>query len=316
MPEAARPRSSRSRAASGRASTSSSISATAPPTRTLPGIEVVRTLEAHGVAFTGATSEFYEPSREAMKLACRAEGIATPDYVLARERGRCRARRRSVLRFPLFVKHYSSYSSVDLSRRSRVLHAGRTAPAGAQDHAAPRRGADRGVHRGHGVHGPRRRRIRTTRRGPRPTRRSNTAFPTARPSSTREMKWVDYGRMAAFPVADPVLDARLRDVSARFFVALNGASFGRCDLRVDHERHAVHAGDQSELRRLLPAHGCRQRRPLPRARSGGPRGLHAPVDPRGAASTATGKGADAAGIRSAKSNAVTVTSALPPDSRP
>ena len=28
-----------------------------------PGIEVVRTLEAHGVAFTGATSEYYEPSR-------------------------------------------------------------------------------------------------------------------------------------------------------------------------------------------------------------------------------------------------------------
>jgi D-alanine-D-alanine ligase len=40
--------------------------------------------------------------------------------------------------------------------------------------------------------------------------------------------------MSAFPVADPFLDARLRDVAARFFVALNGASFGRCDLRVDH----------------------------------------------------------------------------------
>ncbi len=32
---------------------------------------------------------------------------------------------------------------------------------------------------------------------------------------------------------DPELDARLRDVAARFFVALGGASFGRCDLRVD-----------------------------------------------------------------------------------
>ena len=39
--------------------------------------------------------------------------------------------------------------------------------------------------------------------------------------------------MWAFPVADPVLAARLRDVSARFFVAIKGASFGRCDLRVD-----------------------------------------------------------------------------------
>jgi D-alanine-D-alanine ligase len=32
-----------------------------------PGIEVVEALERLGVAFTGATSEFYEPSREAMK---------------------------------------------------------------------------------------------------------------------------------------------------------------------------------------------------------------------------------------------------------
>ena len=39
--------------------------------------------------------------------------------------------------------------------------------------------------------------------------------------------------MDAFPVADPVLAARLRDVSARFFVAIGGASFGRCDIRVD-----------------------------------------------------------------------------------
>ena len=29
--------------------------------------------------------------------------------------------------------------------------------------------------------------------------------------------------------------AKLRDVSARFFLQLNGASFGRCDLRVDRE---------------------------------------------------------------------------------
>src|ERR1700704_3596594 len=85
----------------------------------IPGIEVVKTLEEHGVAFTGATSEFYEPSREAMKLACRAEGINTPDYVLAR----CEADvelAAHIMHFPMIVKHYSSYSSVDLSRRSRV----------------------------------------------------------------------------------------------------------------------------------------------------------------------------------------------------
>ena len=34
-----------------------------------PGIEVVQALERHRVPFTGATSTFYEPSREAMKAA-------------------------------------------------------------------------------------------------------------------------------------------------------------------------------------------------------------------------------------------------------
>ena len=196
-----------------------------------PGIEVVQTLEAHGVAFTGATSEFYEPSREAMKRACRAEGIATPAYVLAR----CEAdveRAAAMLRFPLFVKHYSSYSSVDLSRRSRVC-----SPAGLRQQA-------RKIMRRHGaalieefIEGtectvlvaenpddPARPRTYTP---------IQYRFPEGETFKHSDMKWVEYGKMSAFPVDDPMLDARLRDVSARFFVALNGASFGRCDLRVD-----------------------------------------------------------------------------------
>ena len=36
-----------------------------------PGIEVVKTLEKLGQAFTGATAEFYEPSRLAMKRTAR-----------------------------------------------------------------------------------------------------------------------------------------------------------------------------------------------------------------------------------------------------
>jgi hypothetical protein len=47
------------------------------------------------------------------------------------------------------------------------------------------------------------------------------------------MKWVDYDALACFPVEDSGLADRLRDASARFFVELQGASFGRCDIRVD-----------------------------------------------------------------------------------
>jgi len=58
-------------------------------------------------------------------------------------------------------------------------------------------------------------------------------FPDGDTFKHSRMKWVEYAAMTAFPVRDPALEARLRDVSARFFVALDGASFGRCDLRVD-----------------------------------------------------------------------------------
>ena len=196
-----------------------------------PGIEVVHALERHGVAFTGATSSFYEPSREAMKEACRAEGIAFPDYVLARDAADVE-RADSQLRYPMFVKHYSSYSSVDLSRHSRVV-----SRAGLARQA-------RKILRRHGaalieefIEG-----TEVTvlvAENPDDASRPKTytpieyRFPEGESFKHSAMKWVDYDEMAAFPVADPVLDARVRDVSARFFLALGGASFGRCDLRVD-----------------------------------------------------------------------------------
>ena len=50
-----------------------------------PGIEVVQTLERMKLPFTGATSNFYEPSREMMKRVCHFWGIKAPAYVLARD---------------------------------------------------------------------------------------------------------------------------------------------------------------------------------------------------------------------------------------
>lgn len=197
----------------------------------IPGIEVVKTLEEHGVAFTGATSEFYEPSREAMKRACRAEGVDTPAYVLARSAADVE-RAAVKLRFPLFVKHYSSYASVGLSRRSRV-----TTLAGLRQQAQK-------IMRRHGmalieefIEGTECTVL--VAENPDDPRRPKTytplqyRFPEGESFKHEKMKWVDYDRMSAHPVADPALDARLREASARFFVALKGASFGRCDLRVD-----------------------------------------------------------------------------------
>lgn len=197
----------------------------------VPGIEVVQTLEDAGVPFTGATSGFYEPSRETMKQVCVAEGIATPDYRFVDSVGQVEdvAER---LKFPLFVKHYSSYASVDLSRNSRV-----------QTVAGLRRQVAKMVRR-HGSalveeyidgtectvlvaenpHDPDR---------PTTYQPIQYDFPEGEEFKHSDMKWVEYEKLAAFPVRDEVLGERLRDLAARFFVALGGASFGRCDIRVD-----------------------------------------------------------------------------------
>jgi D-alanine-D-alanine ligase len=130
------------------------------------------------------------------------------------------------------VKHYSSYSSVDLSRRSRVL-----TPAGLRRQA-------RKIMRCHGAA-----LIEEFIEGaectvlvaenpddpaqPKTYTPLQYRFPAGESFKHSAMKWVDYRKLSVSPVDDPLLDARLRDVSARFFVALKGASFGRCDIRVD-----------------------------------------------------------------------------------
>ena len=199
----------------------------------VPGIEVVRTLEDLGVPFTGATSRFYEPTREQMKQACATQGIPTPAHVLARTAEDVE-RAAWTLRFPLFVKHHSSYASVDLSRASRV----RT-PAGLRRQARKImsrygaalieefiEGTECTVLVAENPLDPLR---------PVPYTPMQYRFPPGESFKHAKMKWVDYDRLSCFPVTDPVLGTRLRDMAARFFVALDGASFGRCDLRVDRD---------------------------------------------------------------------------------
>ena len=196
-----------------------------------PGIEVVRTLEELDVPFTGATSDFYEPTREQMKQACRAQGIATPAYALARTEAEAELAGER-LGFPLFVKHHNSYASVALSRHSRV----RT-PAGLRRQARKIISRFGGALIEEYIEG-----IECTvlvAEDPDDPEHPTTytpmqyRFPDGESFKHDKLKWVEYDRLSSFPVADPELAAKLRHDAARFFVALGGTSFARCDLRVD-----------------------------------------------------------------------------------
>jgi D-alanine-D-alanine ligase len=83
-----------------------------------PGMDVIQTLEELNLAFTGADSKCFDPTREAMQAVADAHQIGfaqgtrvhAGEDVLLKTRG---------LQFPLMVKHPKSYSSIQMFRESR-----------------------------------------------------------------------------------------------------------------------------------------------------------------------------------------------------
>ena len=197
----------------------------------IPGIEVIQKMEERQVPYAGACSTCYEPTRVEMKEACAKIGIATPNYVVAKTPEDVE-RAAETLNFPLFVKHHSSYASVDLSRRSRVQ-----SPEGLRIQAKKimsRHGAALIEEYIDGIEctvlvaenpdDPNRPKTYTP---------AQYQFPKGESFKHSDLKWVDYEGLSSFPVQDQQLADRLRDECARFFVELGAASFGRCDIRVD-----------------------------------------------------------------------------------
>ena len=198
-----------------------------------PGIEVVETLERLRAPFTGATSNYYEPTRECMKEVCRQHGIATPLSVLARNEDDVE-RAAETLNFPLFVKHHNSYASVALSRASRVQ-----SPAGLRRQARKfisRYGASLIEEYIAGVEC-----TVLVAENPDDADQPITyvplqyRFPEGESFKHEKIKWVDFDGLQTFPVEDEALADRLRSESARFFRGLDGAGFGRCDIRLSED---------------------------------------------------------------------------------
>ena len=199
----------------------------------IPGIEVVQALEKAGVPFAGASSNFYEPTRVEMKEACAAVGVATPAHVMASTEEDVEEAART-LRFPLFVKHHSSYASVDISRRSRV----RT-PEGLRIQARKiisRHGTALIEEYIDGIECT----VLIAENPEDPTRPIaytpvQYRFPEGESFKHEKLKWVEYEGLATTPVEDPVLAARLKDECSRFFLQLEATSFARCDVRVSRD---------------------------------------------------------------------------------
>ncbi len=198
-----------------------------------PGIEVVQALERMDVPFTGADSRFFDPSREAMKRVCAAWGIDTPGYVIATTE-RDLERAADTLRFPLIVKHPSSYSSIGLTRRSRVADA-----ASLVDQATTTMGLygaaliEEFIDGGEAT-------VLVAENAELPAEPVTYTpivyrFPPGETFKHYDLKWISYHGLEGRPVADPELETLLRDMSARMFRGLHGTGYGRCDIRTDRD---------------------------------------------------------------------------------
>ncbi|MDX1430244.1 MAG: ATP-grasp domain-containing protein [Rhodothermales bacterium] len=198
-----------------------------------PGIEVVQTLERLNVPFTGASSSFYDPSRVEMKEICERLGIGFPSYVMAKSSSEV-AQALSELEFPMIVKHPNGYSSWGLTKASRVEDAESLELQAAQAIDSFGRALVEEFIEG---------REFTVLVAEHPDDAANPVvyepvefrFPDGETFKHWDLKWKDFDGMTCVPCDDPALSERLKDVSRRMFLGLEGNGYGRCDIRVDTE---------------------------------------------------------------------------------
>lgn len=198
-----------------------------------PGIEVVQALERLGLPFTGANSTFFEPSREKMKLVCHYNGIKTPAYVFATTPTDVDLAAAN-LRYPMIVKHPSSYSSIGLTPASRVmdadaLHEQATIMIDKFGSALIEEfieGREYSVLVAENPDDP---------ANPIPYVPVEFCFPPGESFKHFDMKWLDYDGIVCVPCDDPELAARMIEATQKLFLGLDGVSYGRTDIRVNAE---------------------------------------------------------------------------------
>ncbi len=198
-----------------------------------PGVEIVQTMEGLGLAFTGASSNFYEPTREMMKKVCHFWGIKAPAYVLATDRQNVELAAKT-LRFPLITKHPNSYGSIGLTKKSRV-----ETPAELHQQAE-KMIAEFGATLIEEFIEGREFSVLVVENDqdelkPFAYRPVEFRFPRGESFKHFDLKWRDYEGMTCLQCDDEVLAARLEDMSRKVFLGLNGTGYGRCDIRMDKD---------------------------------------------------------------------------------
>jgi len=200
---------------------------------TYEGIEVVRALETLNLPFTGADSNFFDPSREEMQAVADAHGVgfAKGYQVKSVEEAEKLVKN---LRYPIMVKHPKSYASTGMFRHSRVDEPGELrvqvervcAEFGAARMEEFIVGREFNVFI---VDNP------DNLSDPFVYPPTELIFPPGEDFWHTDIKW-DYDVPFDFKeVTNPELASRLQDAGKRMYLAIGAMGYGRCDVRMNEK---------------------------------------------------------------------------------
>ena len=195
-----------------------------------PGLDVIEALERLNLAYTGADSRFYSPTREQMQSVAEIQGVGfARGFHVKSLRDLSEAKK---LRYPLMVKHPNSYGSAGMTRDSRV-----------ETPAQLRVQAERMLELFGGA------RVEEFIEGSEFTclvvdNPEDLASPFAYPPGMvvfpgnetflhTEAKWLELACIKR--MKDRKLAARIQDMSRRLFIGLGGVGYGRTDIRMNAE---------------------------------------------------------------------------------
>ena len=197
------------------------------------GIDVVRALEELNLPFTGAPSRFFDPTREEMQAAADAHGVgfAKGYQVKSVEEAERLVKN---LRYPIMVKHPKSYGSTGMFKDSKVTALEQLraqvervcAEFGAARMEEFIEGKEYNVlvvdnpdDLEHPIGYP----------------PAELIFPPGEEFWHTDVKW-DYDVPFDFKeVTDPELIKRLHDIAIRMYKAMDGETYGRCDIRMNEK---------------------------------------------------------------------------------
>ncbi len=200
------------------------------PDDPLSGIGLVQMMERLGVAFTGADSKFFDPSRQEMKAYAKKANVPTPSWVMV-DRVEDVERVAKRLLFPVLVKPPHGYASVGITRDSRCEDVDQLKVQVRREIDLFGRALLEEFIEG---------REFTCLIAENPDDENNPItfkpvefiFPDDESFKHYDMKWVDYERMSVAPVNDKRIEKTLREQTARLFKAMDGNGYARCDYRM------------------------------------------------------------------------------------